>query len=84
MIRARASLAPDTAARDAAAPDTAARDAAGRRAALPFGRQIPATGILPLLRRGALGGFVAYLGFGSIMPATRPDKVGGAAVRREI
>lgn len=52
--------------------------------ALPFGRQIPATGILPLLKRGALGGFVAYLGFGLIMPATRPDKVGGAAVRREI
>lgn len=58
MIRAKASL---------------ARNAAGRRVALPFGRQIPATGILPLLRRGALGGFVAYLGFGVIMPATRPD-----------
>ena len=37
----------------------------------------------PLLRRGFIGGFVAYLSFGSIMLATRLDKVGEAAVLRE-
>ena len=43
--------------------------------------QRPAPG--PLLRRGFIGGFVAYLSFGSIMLATRLDKVGEAAVLRE-
>jgi drug/metabolite transporter (DMT)-like permease len=43
--------------------------------------QRPALG--PLLRRGVIGGFVAYLSFGSIMLATRLDKVGEAAVLRE-
>ena len=43
--------------------------------------QRPALG--PLLRRGFIGGFVAYLSFGSIMLATRLDKVGEAAVLRE-
>lgn len=38
---------------------------------------------LPLLRRGVAGAMVAYLSFGSIMLATRLDKVGEAAVLRE-
>lgn len=38
---------------------------------------------VPLLRRGVMGAFVAYLSFGSIMLATRLDKVGEAAVLRE-
>ncbi|MEE4189141.1 MAG: DMT family transporter [Roseobacter sp.] len=37
----------------------------------------------PLMRRGVIGGLVAYLSFGSIMLATRLDKVGEAAVLRE-
>jgi drug/metabolite transporter (DMT)-like permease len=37
----------------------------------------------PLLRRGVVGGLVAYVSFGSIMLATRIDKVGQAAVLRE-
>lgn len=36
-----------------------------------------------LLRRGVIGGLVAYVSFGSIMLATRIDKVGQAAVIRE-
>ncbi len=39
--------------------------------------------LLPLMRRGVVGGLVAYLSFGSIMMATRLDKVGEAAVLRE-
>lgn len=38
---------------------------------------------VPLFRRGVMGAFVAYLSFGSIMLATRLDKVGEAAVLRE-
>lgn len=41
----------------------------------------PAIG--PLLRRGIVGGLVAYLSFGAILLATRIDKVGQAAVLRE-
>ncbi len=41
----------------------------------------PAAG--PLMARGVLGGVVAFLSFGSIMLATRLDKVGEAAVLRE-
>ena len=41
----------------------------------------PAPG--PLLARGVLGGLVALASFGSIMLATRLDKVGEAAVLRE-
>ena len=41
----------------------------------------PALG--PLLRRGVVGGLVAYMSFGSILMATRIDKVGQAAVVRE-
>jgi drug/metabolite transporter (DMT)-like permease len=37
----------------------------------------------PLMRRGLAGGLVAYLSFGSVMLATRIDKVGQAAVLRE-
>ena len=38
---------------------------------------------LPLAIRGAVGGVVAFLSFGSIMLATRLDKVGEVAVLRE-
>jgi drug/metabolite transporter (DMT)-like permease len=41
----------------------------------------PAPG--PLMLRGFVGGLVAFLSFGSIMLATRLDKVGEAAVLRE-
>jgi drug/metabolite transporter (DMT)-like permease len=41
----------------------------------------PALG--PLMARGVTGGLVAYLSFGSVMMATRIDKVGQAAVLRE-
>ncbi|APX11093.1 EamA family transporter [Tateyamaria omphalii] len=37
----------------------------------------------PLMTRGVIGGFVAFFSFGSIMMATRLDKVGEAAVLRE-
>ncbi len=37
----------------------------------------------PLMRRGVVGGLVAFFSFGSIMMATRLDKVGEAAVLRE-
>ena len=37
----------------------------------------------PLMARGVIGGLVAYMSFGSIMLATRLDKVGEAAVLRE-
>lgn len=39
--------------------------------------------LLPLMRRGIIGGFVAFFSFGSVMMATRLDKVGEAAVLRE-
>ncbi|SEQ28759.1 EamA family transporter [Thalassovita taeanensis] len=38
---------------------------------------------LPLLARGAIGSVVAFFSFGSVMMATRLDKVGEAAVLRE-
>lgn len=38
---------------------------------------------VPLMKRGLLGGIIAYLSFGSIMVATRLDNVGEAAVLRE-
>lgn len=41
----------------------------------------PTTG--PLMLRGVAGGLVAFMSFGSIMLATRLDKVGEAAVLRE-
>jgi drug/metabolite transporter (DMT)-like permease len=39
--------------------------------------------VVPLIKRGVLGAFVAYFSFGAIMLATRLDKVGEAAVLRE-
>jgi len=36
-----------------------------------------------LLKRGFIGGLIAYISFGSVMMATRLDKVGEAAVLRE-
>ena len=39
--------------------------------------------LVPLLKRGVLGAFVAYFSFGAVMMATRLDKVGEAAVLRE-
>ncbi|WP_299283377.1 EamA family transporter [uncultured Tateyamaria sp.] len=39
--------------------------------------------LAPLALRGVIGGVVAFLSFGSIMMATRLDKVGEAAVLRE-
>jgi drug/metabolite transporter (DMT)-like permease len=38
---------------------------------------------VPLFKRGLLGAFVAFFSFGSILMATRLDKVGEAAVLRE-
>ena len=46
-------------------------------------RQLPRAEWPALLKRGVLGAFVAYFSFGSIMLATRLDKVGEAAVLRE-
>ena len=37
----------------------------------------------PLMQRGVIGGIVAFFSFGSIMMATRLDKVGEAAILRE-
>jgi len=39
--------------------------------------------VAPLMTRGVIGGLVAFLSFGSVMLATRLDKVGEAAVLRE-
>ena len=41
------------------------------------------TQAIPLFKRGLIGAFVAYFSFGSIMIATRLDRVGEAAVLRE-
>ncbi|MBI1219267.1 MAG: EamA family transporter [Rhodobacteraceae bacterium] len=46
-------------------------------------RGLPASTLIPLLKRGVLGAVVAWFSFGSIMMATRLDKVGEAAVLRE-
>ena len=39
--------------------------------------------LAPLMARGVAGGLVAFFSFGSVMLATRLDKVGEAAVLRE-
>lgn len=39
--------------------------------------------VAPLMKRGLLGAIIAFFSFGSIMMATRLDKVGEAAVLRE-
>ncbi len=46
-------------------------------------RRVPTSEVVPLLKRGVIGAFVAYFSFGAIMLATRLDKVGEAAVLRE-
>lgn len=46
-------------------------------------QSLPASQIVPLMKRGVIGAVVAWFSFGSIMMATRLDKVGEAAVLRE-
>jgi drug/metabolite transporter (DMT)-like permease len=46
-------------------------------------RGVASSELLPLLRRGVLGAFVAFFSFGAIMLATRIGKVGEVAVLRE-
>lgn len=46
-------------------------------------RTVPRHDLGPLFRRGLTGAIVAFLSFGSILMATRLDKVGQAAVLRE-
>ncbi len=46
-------------------------------------RILSAPDVMPLLKRGVTGAFVAFFSFGAIMLATRLDKVGEAAVLRE-
>lgn len=48
-----------------------------------WNRMPDAPAVWPLMQRGIFGGFVAFLSFGSIMMATRLDKVGEAAILRE-
>jgi drug/metabolite transporter (DMT)-like permease len=48
-----------------------------------WNRMPDAPDVWPLMQRGIFGGFVAFLSFGSIMMATRLDKVGEAAILRE-
>ncbi|OOY10476.1 EamA family transporter [Thioclava sp. F36-7] len=45
--------------------------------------KLPSSEMVPLIKRGIIGAIVAYFSFGSIMLATRLDKVGEAAVLRE-
>ncbi len=52
-------------------------------AALRWHRMSDPPSLPPLLLRGIIGGVTAFLSFGSIMLATRLDKVGEAAVLRE-
>ncbi|MDH5529746.1 MAG: DMT family transporter [Paracoccaceae bacterium] len=46
-------------------------------------RQLPVSEVVPLFKRGVFGALTAFASFGSIMVATRLDKVGEAAVLRE-
>lgn len=48
-----------------------------------YRRMIAPPSIGPLMLRGVIGGLVAFASFGSVMMATRLDKVGEAAVLRE-
>ena len=52
-------------------------------AAWHYARMPDRPAIGPLMARGVIGGLVAFASFGSIMLATRLDKVGEAAVLRE-
>lgn len=49
----------------------------------PAGRRLSGVPLRPLLTRGLIGAVVAVGSFGSVMMATRLDKVGEAAVLRE-
>jgi drug/metabolite transporter (DMT)-like permease len=51
--------------------------------AIPRVRRLPSSDLLPLLKRGVLGGLVAYVSFGSFILATRIGDVGESAVLRE-
>jgi drug/metabolite transporter (DMT)-like permease len=46
-------------------------------------RAVARADVMPLLRLGVAGAFIAFFSFGAIMLATRLDKVGEAAVLRE-
>ena len=46
-------------------------------------RMVNPPAMAPLMLRGVIGGLVAFASFGSVMMATRLDKVGEAAVLRE-
>lgn len=46
-------------------------------------RALPRAEVVPLFKRGFIGAIVAFFSFGSIMLATRLDRVGEAAVLRE-
>ncbi|WP_412562336.1 EamA family transporter [Thalassobius sp. MITS945101] len=46
-------------------------------------RMVNSPAVAPLMLRGVIGGLVAFASFGSVMMATRLDKVGEAAVLRE-
>ena len=52
-------------------------------AALRYRSLIDKPALGPLMTRGVIGAFVAFFSFGSVMMATRLDKVGEAAVLRE-
>ena len=52
-------------------------------AAIRYRRMADPPTLPPLLARGVIGALVAFLSFGSILMATRLDKVGEAAVLRE-
>ncbi|GGH22098.1 EamA family transporter [Cribrihabitans marinus] len=52
-------------------------------AALRWRNMAARPAIAPLMLRGVAGGLIAFLSFGSVMLATRLDKVGEAAVLRE-
>ena len=49
----------------------------------PRWRAVARADVMPLLRLGIIGAFIAFFSFGAIMLATRLDKVGEAAVLRE-
>ena len=51
--------------------------------ALKMRHRFQGVDLMPLARRGIIGAVVAYFSFGSIMLATRLDKVGEAAILRE-
>ena len=51
--------------------------------ALKMRHRFQGVDLMPLARRGLIGAVVAYFSFGSIMLATRLDKVGEAAILRE-